>query len=276
MNKLAFALLLAAAACSKKEASAPPPTQGSGSGSGSAPLVIPPYDVPADTPAPIAAAVKATDRSDADRALDAGRKPAEMLTYFKVAPGQKVLELFAGGGYTSELLNRVIGSGGKLYAQNTKEIMDKFARKPWEARAAKPAMAGVQAVERPIDDPIDPAVKDLDAVITVLNYHDAVNMKDVDRGKMNKAILAALKPGGIYGIVDSSAKAGSGTANIDDLHRIDEEVVKKEVLDAGFKLDGESDALREPSDTRDWNASPRAAGAKRGKMDKFMLRFVKP
>jgi len=223
----------------------------------------------------VAAAVAATDRSEADRALDAGRHPAEVLTFFGIAPGQRVGELFAGGGYTTELLRRTVGDAGKIYAQNTKEIMDKFARKPWEARAAKPVNAGVVPVERPIDDPFPPEAKDLDAVITILNYHDTVPMK-ADRPKMNKAIFDALKPGGIYGIVDHSAAAGSGIRDCETLHRIDEAVVKQEVLAAGFQLDGESDVLKHADDKRDWNASPRKAAEKRGTSDRFTLRFVKP
>jgi predicted methyltransferase len=231
-----------------------------------------PYTPAADVPAPIRAAITATDRSADDRALDAGRKPGEVLAFFGIAPGEKVGELFAGGGYTTELLAR---TAGQVYAQNTKEILDKFARKPWSERAAKPVMKNVVALERPIDDPFGPEVKDLDAVIFILNYHDTVWMK-ADRDKMNKAVLAALKPGGVFGIVDHSAVAGSGTRDSETLHRIDEDVVKKEVTAAGFQLAGESDVLRAPDDKRDWNASPRQAGERRGTSDRFVLKFVKP
>ncbi len=245
---------------------------GSGSAAGSAAAV---YTPAADVSAPIKEAIAAPDRSEADRALDAGRKPGEVLAFFKIAPGEKIGELFAGGGYTTELMARVVGDKGTIFAQNTKEIMDKFARKPWTERAAKPEMKHVVGVERPIDDPFPPEAKNLDAVITVLNYHDTVNMK-ADRAKMNKAVFHALKKGGIYGIVDSSAADGSGVRDTDSLHRIDEAVVKKEVLAAGFKLDGESDVLRNPDDKRDWNSSPKAAGERRGTSDRFVLRFVKP
>ncbi|MBV8759051.1 MAG: class I SAM-dependent methyltransferase [Deltaproteobacteria bacterium] len=226
-------------------------------------------------PAPIKEAIAAPDREDKDRALDAGRKPGEVLAFFKIAPGEKIGELFAGGGYTTELMARTVGESGTIFAQNTKEILDKFARKPWSERAAKPAMKHVLGIERPIDDPFPAEAKDLDAVITILNYHDVVNMK-ADRAKMNKAVFDALKSGGVYGIVDSSAADGSGVRDTDTLHRIDEAVVKQEVLAAGFKLDGESDVLRNPADKRDWNSSPRAAGDRRGTSDRFVLRFVKP
>jgi predicted methyltransferase len=254
---------------------------GSGSGSGSTAAgsaVKPPpapYTPAADVPAPIKAAIAAPDRTDDDRALDAGRKPGEVLAFFRVAPGQKIGELFAGGGYTSELLARTIGDGGTLYAQNSKEVLERFARKPWTERAGKPVMKRVVSLERPIDDPFPPDVRDLDAVITILNYHDAVWQK-ADRPKMNKAVLAALRPGGIYAIVDHSAAAGSGLRDVETLHRIDEEVVKQEVTAAGFKLDASSDVLRNPADPRDWNSSPRQAAERRGTSDRFVLRFVKP
>ena len=246
-----------------------------GAGSAGSAAALPPYEPKADTPAPIRDAVTAADRSDDDRKLDAGRHPAEVLAFFKIAPGQKVGELFAGGGYTTELMARVVGDKGTVFAQNTKEVLDKFARKPWTERAAKPVMKNVVGVERPTDDPFPAEAKNLDAVITILNYHDFVWQK-ADRAKLNKKIFAALKKGGVYGIVDHSAQQGSGERDVETLHRIDEEVVKKEVLAAGFKLDGESDLLRNPDDKRDWNSSPREAGEKRGTSDRFTLRFVKP
>jgi len=248
---------------------------GSGAPATPPPLVIPPYEPSAEVTAPIRAAIAATDRSDKDRALDAGRKPGEVFTFFKIAPGQKVGELFAGPGYSTELIARTLGDGGKLYAQNTKEILERFARVPLSERLAKPEMKNTVSVEQPTEAPFPPDVKNLDAVICILNYHDYVWQK-VDRAKMNAAVFAALKPGGIYGIVDHSAAKGSGLRDVESIHRIDEDTVKQEILAAGFKLDAESDTLRNPDDPRDWNASPRAAAEKRGTSDRFTLRFIKP
>jgi predicted methyltransferase len=188
----------------------------------------------------------------------------------------KVGEMFAGRGYTTELMARVVGDKGQIWAENTKEFMDKFLRQPWTERAAKPVMKNVTGVERPMDDPFPPEAKNLDLVIMVLNYHDTVNMKDTDRAKMNKAVFAALKSGGVYAIVDHSAAAGSGTRDTETLHRIDEDVVKKEIGDAGFKLAGDSNVLRNADDKRDWNSSPKAAAERRGTSDRFVLKFVKP
>lgn len=217
----------------------------------------------------------APDRDDKDKKLDAGRHPAEMLSFFDVKPGQKVADLAAGGGYTTELLVRAVGEKGVVYSQNSQWIVDKFAAAPWSARLGKPINKNVVRVVRDFDDPLPPDATDLDVVFDVLFYHDTVWMK-TDRAKMNAAIFRALKPGGIYAIVDHSGRPGTGTTESDTLHRIEEAVVRKEILAAGFTLPEEADFMRNPADTRDWNASPMAAGDKRGTSDRFVLKFVKP
>lgn len=276
MKTIAIALSLATAcACSKSKDTTPAPAPTIGSAAGSAALVIPPYTIPGDTPAPIKAALTAPDRDDKDRALDAGRKPAETFTFFKLAPGQKVGELFSGPGYSTEVIARIVGADGKVWAQNTTDILDRFARKPLTERLAKPVMKNTVFVEQPTETPFPADAKDLDAVICILNYHDYVWQK-VDRTKLNAAVFAALKPGGVYGIIDHSAAAGSALRDVETFHRIDEDAVKQEVLAAGFKLDAEADFLRNPKDTRDWNDSPKAAADRRGTSDRFVLRFVKP
>jgi predicted methyltransferase len=279
MKQIMLCLAVALFACGNKktaEKQETPEPVATGSAEGSAaPAPIPPYTPAADVPQPIKDAIAATDRSDDDRRLDAGRKPGEVLAFFGVAPGQKIGEIFAGGGYTSELIARVVGDKGHVWSENPKEAMDKFLRKPWSARAAKPVMANVTMSELAPDAPFPADAKNLDAVITILNYHDVVNLK-ADRAKMNKAVFDALKTGGVYGVVDSSAANGSGLRDTETLHRIDEDVVTEEILSAGFILGRETDVLRNPADTRDWSSSPRAAGARRGTSDRFVMMFVKP
>lgn len=221
------------------------------------------------------AAVAAPDRSADDRALDEGRNPAAMLAFFGIAPGMKVAELGTGGGYTSELLARTVGPAGKVHAQNSQLILDRFAQKPWTERLQKPVMANVVRLDRPFDDPFPDDVKDLDAVLIVLFYHDTYWQK-VDRAKMNAAVMRVLKPGGVYGIVDHSAAAGHGESDVESLHRIEESTLRADVEKAGFVLAGSADFLKRPDDTRDWSASPRTAGEKRGTSDRFVLKFVKP
>jgi predicted methyltransferase len=232
---------------------------------------------PASTAAPSAAtaAVAAPDRDQADRDLDAGRHPAEMLAFFGIGPGMRVAELGAGGGYTTELLARTVGPTGKVYAQNSQFLLDRFAQQPWSERLKKPVMANVVRLDRPFDDPFPPDVRDLDAVLIVLFYHDTYWQK-VDRAKMNAAVLRVLKPGGVYGIVDHSARAGSGADDVESLHRIEESTLRADVAQAGFTLAGSAEFLRNPDDARDWSASPRSAGERRGTSDRFVLKFVKP
>jgi predicted methyltransferase len=226
-------------------------------------------------PAAIRAAVDAPDRSEADRALDKGRRPAEILTFFGIRPGMRVADLGAGLGYTTEILARVVGPKGVVYAQNNKLILGRFAEAPWSERLKKPVMRNVVRVDREFDDPLPPEAHDLDAVVMILFYHDTVWM-GADRARMNAAVFRALRPGGVFAIVDHSAKAGAGITEAQTLHRIEESALRQEVKEAGFRLAAESDLLRNPSDTRDWNDSPMSAGERRGTSDRFTLAFVKP
>jgi predicted methyltransferase len=98
----------------------------------------------------------------------------------------------------------------------------------------------------------------------------------VDREKMNRAVFAALKSGGVYGIVDHSALPGSGLTAVESVHRIEEKVLREEIERAGFRLVSEGSFLKNPSDTRDWSTSPRVVGERRGTSDRFVLKFQKP
>jgi len=233
--------------------------------------VAAPATVAAATPVDLAAA----DRTPADRAIDAGRHPQETLAFFRVARGQRVADLFAGGGYTTELLARAVGPSGAVFSQNNAFAVTRFAQAPWTERLARPINANVVRVEREFDAPLPPEARDLDAVIFVLAYHDTVWLQ-TDRAAMNRAIFAALRPGGVYGIIDHSAADGHGVRDVQTLHRIEQSALVAEVTAAGFRLDAEAAFLRNPADTRDWNDSPMAAADRRGTSDRFVLRFVKP
>ena len=231
----------------------------------------------AATPVPdyVRAAVDAADRSASDRALDAGRKPDLTLAFFGVRPGMSVAEIGAGLGYTTELLARVVGPTGKVYAQNSPMILEKFANGPWTERLTKSALHNVVRADRQFDDPFPGEAKDLDLVLDVLFYHDTVWL-GVDREKMNRAVFAALKPGGVYGIVDHSGLPGSGLSGVKTVHRIEEKTLRDEIEHAGFRFVAEASFLRNPNDTRDWNDSPKEAGERRGTSDRFVLKFEKP
>lgn len=216
----------------------------------------------------------APDRSDDDKALDAGRHPHELLTFMGVRPGMRVGELAAGTGYTTELLARVVAPTGKVYAQNPDAFV-KFLGEKWPNRLARPANAEVVRVDREMESPLPPEATNLDIVVSNLVYHDFVWM-GADRGAMNRAVFDSLKPGGLYVVLDHSAAKGHGIDDVKTLHRIDEQTVVDEIVAAGFKLDRTGEFLRNPEDTRDWSASPSTAAEKRGTSDRFALRFVKP
>lgn len=221
------------------------------------------------------AIVDAADRTDADRALDAGRHPAELLAFAGIEAGMKVAELAAGGGYTAELLARAVGPSGVVYGHNTPWILERFAEKPWTERLQRDVMKNVVRVDREFDAPLPPEVRDLDAILFVLFYHDTVWM-GTDRAGLNRSLFAALKPGGSLVIVDHASRDGQGVSEAKTLHRIEQSVVEREVAAAGFRLDATSPFLHDPADTRDWNAAPSAAGERRGTSHRFALRFVKP
>jgi|HubBroStandDraft_2_1064218.scaffolds.fasta_scaffold10430_4 predicted methyltransferase len=250
-------------------AAAPSPAP-SAAGPAAAPPVSPPLS--ADD---IRAIVSASDRTDQDRKADSGRHPAEFLAFAGVGHGMTVADLGAGGGYTTELLARAVGSDGKVYGQNDPEWLKKFLEKVWSARLALPADHVVVRSDRAFDDPLPPEAKNLDVVVNVLTYHDTV-WTGVDRARMNRAIFDALKPGGAYVIVDSSARDGDGINDVKTLHRIEQSVVENEVKNAGFTLAAKGEFLRNPADARDWSSSPREAGAKLGTEDRFVLKFTKP
>jgi predicted methyltransferase len=219
---------------------------------------------------PLVLLIEAKDRTDDDRKQDAARKPLEVLRFLGVGPGQKVADLGAGGGYLTELLARAVGPTGTVYAQNSKEVIEKFLGKKWDERLARPINQHVVRVERPSDDPLPPAAKDLDLVVNGFTYHDTV-YAGVDRAKMNAAVYAALRPGGHYVIMDHAGRAGTGTTETKTLHRIDEQAVVDEVKKAGFAVEKEGDFLRNPADPKDASVF----GPLRGQTDRFIVSFVK-
>lgn len=214
--------------------------------------------------------VAASDRDPADVEKDALRRPAELLRFVDVRAGMRVADLGAGSGYTTELLARAVGPNGRIYAQNNRHTLEKFVRESWPARLAKPVMSNVVRVDAELDSPLPAPATDLDLVTMIFFYHDAVAL-DADVGAMNRAVLAALKPGGLFVVADHHGQAGSGTRDSKTLHRIDVESVKTQVLAAGFELVGEADFLRNTDDTRDWKVWERGF-----QTDRFVLKFRKP
>jgi predicted methyltransferase len=221
-----------------------------------------------------AAIVASPDRVDRDRKIDGHRKPVDLLLFVGVVPGMHVADLGAGAGYSSELMARAVGPTGVVIAQDTPHWDDPGLENIWKVRLGQKVMANTTHVVRGWEQPLPPDAHDLDIVTFVAAYHDVVAEKD-DENKLNAAVFTALKPGGVYVVIDNSAKPGTGKEACEPLHRIDEQVVLDEVQRAGFKLVAKSDFMRNPADGRDWNADP-GKDPRSHTQDLFVLKFVKP
>lgn len=249
----------------------------------------------------IAQIVASPDRSAADRANDLRRKPEQMLAFIGVRPGMVALDLSAGGGYTTELLARAVGPTGRAYGQSAPTRAPGTAPRPaanpegyasgsaaakvmaptpavrrtsaqaLAERSKNPALANLASVLQPFEDPVPAGLASggLDLVTLMFNYHDLGHM-GVDRARMNQAVFAALKSGGMYVIADHSGRSGTGISESGTLHRIEEGFLRQELESAGFKLVDHADFLRNPLDPRDKN-TPEPPQPK----DEFVLKFVK-
>ncbi len=233
---------------------------------------------PLDRASRLRAAIDDPARSEEDRADDANRKPGAVLEFLGIAPGMRVLDLLAGGGYYSEILSRYLGSEGRVIIHDNPAYMG-FIGETINQRLAEGRLVNAELRISDLDE-LELEQGSLDAVILVLGYHDLYwkpedgSWPPVDRQRLLAELREALVPGGIFGIVDHSASPGGDTvAVVGSLHRIDESVVRREVEAAGFVLDGESDALRNPEDSR---ALPVFDPAIRRRTDQFVLRYKKP
>jgi predicted methyltransferase len=216
-----------------------------------------------------AALLAAPDRSDADREADKRRDPLPFLKFAGPKPGMTVLDMGAGGGYSTELMARAVAPNGKAYGQypadGPQRAIDAF-----NARLKTPAMSNAVADFRPFDDPIAPDMPPLDLITFLFYYHDTTYM-NVDRAQMDRKMFAALKPGGYLVLADHSAAPGSDISVGKSLHRIDEAVVRKELEAAGFKFVAAGDFWRVPSDTHDFSSLRPPAP-----VDGFVLKYQKP
>lgn len=233
-----------------------------------------PAAVAAQSPPPyVTAAIDDSARPDADKKLDPERMPAAMLAFAGIKPGMKVMDMIPGNGYFTRLFAKVVGDTGYVYAFQPAEFEAFYKGKPAPIKAVATAYHNVSVVSGPINSLAAPEY--LDVVWTSQNYHDLHDSfaKPADLAVVNKQVFAALKPGGLYVILDHAAAAGSGLRDTETLHRIDEAAVKQEVLAAGFKLVGESKILRNPKDPHDKLVFDPSI---RHHTDQFILKFMKP
>lgn len=215
-------------------------------------------------PAPfMLSAVADAGRPAADTARDAARKPAEMLEFAGFRPGMKIGELLPGGGYFTRVFAKAVGPRGKIYAY----VPNTYAARMGDRM--NPLLAQYKNVELIKYDELTAPVP-LDIVWTSQNYHD-LHLRGANAEKLNAEIFKALKPGGVYIVVDHRAKPGTYTADVDRLHRIDQASVIMEVQKAGFVLEDESMALRRTDD--DYTKRP---GEIHDMSDQFVLKFRKP
>jgi predicted methyltransferase len=222
-------------------------------------------------------AVDNPQRAEADRQRDAGRKPGEVLSFVGLMPGMTVLDVFSGGGYYSEILSHLLGSGGQVIAHYN-DAYQVFSGTEFEARYANNRLTNVWTYKSEAND-IDLKKGSVDLAIFILGFHDIYYKPDfnplpsIDAKLFMENIYQALAVGGTFVVLDHVAAAGSPTESGNTLHRIDPQIVKS-ILDAvGFEFLGSSEVL---SNTDDDHLLPVFDETIRGKTDRFILKFRKP
>ena len=226
---------------------------------------IPPY---------IQAAVDDPGRADGDRERDADRKPAEVIAFAGLKPGDKVADFIPGRGYFTKIFCRVVGSKGHVYAVSVPIIRPgnppPRPADPPGGQCANVSVIALQAQGAEAAAETFAVPEPLDLIWTSENYHNPA-FGSPDMLAVDKALFAALKPGGILIVEDHAAEAGSGARDTNTLHRIDPEQVRREVTAAGFVYAGESTVLRHADD-------PHTAKAHEmhDKTDRFLFKFRKP
>lgn len=222
--------------------------------------------------AAVTAALASPDRTQAEKDRDATRKAAEVVEFAQVKPGDKVADIFPGGGYYTHIFAKTVGPKGVVYGVVSK------AGKDSDALGSNPAYPNIRIAAQPWEQ-FAPAEK-LDVIFNSQFYHDQFNPEYGAAGggpegvaKANKAMFNALKPGGVYIVIDHAGAAGTGYSQMNTLHRIEESVVKDELKQAGFVLEAETDVLKNPADPHTANVFDPSI---RGKTDQFVLRFRKP
>jgi predicted methyltransferase len=228
-------------------------------------------------PTYVAAAVASSERAARER--DVGQKPAEVLAFAGVKPGDRAADFWPVPPYSTSLLSLVVGPKGRVYAIVPPKLLKDVPEADGHVREMLAPYANVVRLDQAFDRFAPP--EPLDLVWMGKTYHDFPNVAEMgalDIAALNRAVFAALKPGGVLIVIDHAAAAGSGFTDTeaDDkkrLHRIDPEVVKRQVLAAGFVLEAESRLLANPDD--DHTKSP-FDPAWRNRTDRFVLKFRKP
>lgn len=237
------------------------------------------------TEADITQLLSADSRPEADAGRDAARLPAKIMTFTGISEGDNVLDIFAGGGWYSELFSLAVGSEGKVYAQND-EVIWRFAGARITERTKDNRLPNVTRFDSVAIADMDIPAKSLDVVFTALNYHDLFFVETTDReGNMVKLrdepvdykeaftkVRDSMKDDGVLVIIDHAATAGSGYEPANSTHRIDPNIVLFQMEQAGFRLVEEAFYLRNAND--DYSQSVFSEGL-RGATDRFVFKFKK-
>ena len=222
-------------------------------------------------------AVDHLGRTEEDRARDAGRKPAEVLEFAGIRPGMKILDMYSGGGYYTEILSRIVGPEGSVTA-HTNQAYAQFVGEEATNRYAGSRLANVEHLMAENNELSLPR-EAFDAVMLILAYHDIYYVDPengwarIDGRKFVAELYEGTKPGGMLVVVDHYAAPGSPPDTGNTLHRIDPAIVIEEIEAAGFTLEARSDVLRNPEDD---HSLPMGDPQVRGKTDRFVLKFRKP
>lgn len=230
----------------------------------------------ADSHTAIARAVSNSARPEADSARDATRKPAEVLEFFAIDTGMKVLDIFAGGGYYTEILSYTVGPEGEVGLYNNGG-WDGFVGEGVVERLADKRLPNVQSIVMEANA-LSLEANYYDAAIFVLGFHDLYYSDEpswpaIDAENFIDRLYRVIKPGGVLGIVDHAAEPGVSVAVADLLHRIDPGIIRRDLISAGFVLEAESDILRNALDDRN---KPMSDPSVRGNTDRVVMRFRKP
>jgi predicted methyltransferase len=229
----------------------------------------------ADEPDRVAAALAADDRLAADIERDGRDHPAAILNLLNIGPGDRVADIFAGGGYYSELIGRVVAPDGVVLMHNNAPYVE-FAAKGIAERFEGREVGNVVRHDREPDD-LDLGQDNLDAVIIIMSYHDLFYVDEswpaIDADNFIGQIAAALKPGGRFLIVDHVATTGSGNSAAQELHRIDPAFARAHIEAQGLRYIAGSDVLRRADDDYTLFVFDPAI---RGKTDRFVQVYKKP
>jgi len=225
----------------------------------------------------ITAAVAAPDRPADARELDENRKPAETLAFLGLESGMDAADFFPGAGYWSEIMAHVVSEEGSVTALEADEFLDGEQGKAHWADLAKRA-PGVGMKLFPFAN-FTAEPDSYDFLITNLNYHDLYwesekyRMTRIEPSDVVKQIYAAMRPGGIVGVIDHVGSEGDTRKVVDATHRINPKVVIADFEKEGFELVGQSDILANPDDDHSISVFDPSI---RGKTDRFLLKFRKP